>query len=152
MTWTYNIALPTARDKVRLYLGDTEQAAPQLQDEEIDAVLIDVPNAMLAAADLATFLAAKYARLVNTTNGNLTAALGDRQAHYEALARLLRARAARRSGAPLMPAMSVSAKDAAAENTDRVLPAFGRDMMRVLGEAPTSVPPVDANDPTWWMP
>ena len=152
MSWSYDPTLPTNHDKIRLYLGDTAETAPQLQDEEITAVLIDVPNPLLAAADLAAYLAAKYARLVTTTNGNLHAVLSDRYGHYEALAKLLRARAARRGGAPLMPAYSRSAKAGAAADTDRVPSAFGREMMRVPGEAPTSVPPVDLDDPSWWVP
>lgn len=39
MSATYDPSLPTDRDHVRFLIGDTNVASPQLEDEEIDAVI-----------------------------------------------------------------------------------------------------------------
>lgn len=41
MAATYNPALPTDRDWVRLLTGDRDVVSPRLQDEEIDALLAE---------------------------------------------------------------------------------------------------------------
>lgn len=50
MTATYEPTLPTDRDWVRLLIGDSTTATARLQDEEIDALLVEESNKYLAAA------------------------------------------------------------------------------------------------------
>jgi hypothetical protein len=98
MTWTYNPYFLTsasnamsATTKLRLLVGDTDEADQQLQDEEIGwvASLQSVLN--YAAADCADLIASKYARQCSTVNGALRITASQRQEHYSAMAKRLRA-------------------------------------------------------------
>jgi hypothetical protein len=57
------MATTAERDKVRLYVGDTNADRPLFNDNEIDLVIDDrAGNALLAAADLCDILATRFAR------------------------------------------------------------------------------------------
>lgn len=149
MSWTYNPSQMTPKDRVRLYVGDTNSADPQLQDEEIAAILLDAPNVLRAAAEAAETIAAKVAREVTravTGASGLSINASDRQQHYLTLAATLRRRAVRMGGsAPFAGGISQAQKDTQTGDTDRVPPAFSRQMMRVPGQvdSATEAPPDD---------
>lgn len=76
---------------VRLLLGDTDAEDPQLQDEEIQFSLsVTSDNYYSAASKSARYIAAKYARLVDTDlNGQLAEKYSQLQEHYANLATTL---------------------------------------------------------------
>lgn len=61
MAFTFDASLPTARDRIRLRLGDDVDAGHQLEDETIDAVL-SRHDEKEGTAVLAEVLAAKFSR------------------------------------------------------------------------------------------
>lgn len=134
MTWSYNNAglANSAKDRVRLLIGDTDDSRQQLQDEEIAYVLTQQTSTTLAAAACADLLCAKYAFLVNTENGSLRLSAAARHKHYQDLADRLRA-----GGAGEIPGdatvhdariyvggTSISDKDNILGDSDTVQPAF----------------------------
>lgn len=129
MTWTYDPTMASDRDKVRFRLGDTVAAAALLQDEEINVLLADagsVTNATIAGADA---LAMRFASLAQSMTDDIGQSVnyGDRAARYRDLANRLRATASRLA-LPFAGGISQGNKDAIAANTDRVTPAFTRDL------------------------
>lgn len=92
MAWSYNPAsLSTSdRDKVRLFIGDTDSQREQMQNEEIDYVLTVETSPTLAAAACCDLLAAKYSFQMNTENGSLRISAASRMQHYMDLADRLR--------------------------------------------------------------
>ena len=134
MTFSYNNAglANSAKDRVRLLIGDTDDARQQLQDEEIAYVLTQQVQTTLAAAACCDLLAAKYSFLVNTENGSLRLSAAARHQHYIKLADRLRA-----GGAGEVPGdstvhdariyvggTSISAKNNILSDSDVVQPAF----------------------------
>lgn len=93
MTFSYNSAslATSAKNRVRLLIGDTDDTRQQLQDEEITYVLTQQTSTTLAAAACCDLLAAKYAFFVNTENGSLRVSAAARHKHYLELANRLRA-------------------------------------------------------------
>lgn len=92
MSWSYNTSLlsSSTRTKVRLIIGDTDITRQLLQDEEIDYVITAESVATTAAAVCCDLLAAKYAFLCNTDNGELRISAAARHKHYQDLADRLR--------------------------------------------------------------
>jgi hypothetical protein len=93
--------LTTDRDKVRLLIGDTDEADPLLYDDEIDACLAQrslvttggtTYNVVAAAADAAGAVAAKFARQFNFGEDGQRFDRAQRVGHYLALERSLRVR------------------------------------------------------------
>jgi hypothetical protein len=134
LTWSYNNAglANSAKDRVRLLIGDTDDSRQQLQDEEIAYVLTQQTSTTLAAAACCDLLVAKYAFLVNTENGSLRLSAAARHKHYENLADRLRA-----GGAGEVPGdatvhaaemyvggSSVASKDDFGADSDFVQPPF----------------------------
>lgn len=110
MSATYDPSLTTDRDWVRFTIGDhafTTEAAANLQNEEIEALLADEENKWLAAAEALDFLRVKWAsagagvlekqvsklRIKKGVDQEASAALKDRVDE-------LRARGARRASPP----------------------------------------------------
>ena len=96
------MAVTSARDKVRLLVGDTNEDDPLLYDDELDAILahrqvtVDdeaVHNIPAAAADAAAAIAAKYSREFNFAEDGQRFDRAQKASHYLALERSLRARA-----------------------------------------------------------
>ena len=88
---TLNALSLTARDKVRLKIGDTSDEA--LTDADIDAYLTAWPsNIDLAAADAAEAIAAKYSKGFNFSTDGQVFNRRERVAHYMDLAAALRKR------------------------------------------------------------
>lgn len=75
----------TPMDRLRLLLDDeapTDGSDPQFSDEQLQAILEGAGNdPERAAADGWVMKAAKYAALVDVTEGNASRAMSDMQAH-----------------------------------------------------------------------
>ncbi len=87
-------AITTARDKVRLEIGDTDSTAVLYYDEEIDVYLAARSNAVLmTAADLCDAAATKFARAYNFETDGQKYARGQMVKAFQDRARELRRRA-----------------------------------------------------------
>lgn len=96
MAWTYSgNPLASDRDWVRFQIQDTEQADPLFSDEEIDAVLAETGNRLLAAAKLAEVAARRFARQATYSIEGMREDLSERARVYAEMAARLRAQAAR---------------------------------------------------------
>lgn len=71
MPASYDATLPTNKDWVRLLAGDRDVVKAKLQDEEINALLIEVGNKYLAAALACELILAKTGGLVEKQVGDL---------------------------------------------------------------------------------
>lgn len=82
------------RDEVRFTIQDVDESCPLLTDAEIDYVLdkwMPLYDSVIYAASIAAgMVARKYAKLVNVSDGNVSAQMGDLQARYTAMADQLR--------------------------------------------------------------
>ena len=124
---SYTDTLLTDRDKVRFYIGDTSNDATKekLSDNEIDALLADYPSPLDCAIKCAEALIAKYAGYVTQTVGSVSVQYSNLVAQYEKLAKTLKGKLAIKGGA-WAGGLSQAEKDANADDTDRVEPAFER--------------------------
>lgn len=103
----------------------------ELADETITAILALQPNAYQAAATCAENLAGRYANLVDRQVGDLRASYSQRAKQWLELAGRLRSAASRASLAlatPYAGGISIADKLAQESNTDRVAPAFTRNL------------------------
>jgi hypothetical protein len=81
--WTYDPTLPTPKDQVRFLMGDTIAEDPQMQDEEIDALLTATGGAVGTAAVVGVrSLAAKYSRQADYWVGDLKLLASQRAQAY----------------------------------------------------------------------
>jgi len=90
----------TDKDKVRFYIGDTDTNDQLLQDEEINFLLTETSNILLAASHAAKALAAKFSRQADKTVGDLRISLSQKAQTYMALAADLEIRALTSSAYP----------------------------------------------------
>lgn len=118
MAFTYSAsALTTPLAKVRLEIGDTDQATALFQDEEIQAKLADRgDNVLLAAADLCDILARRFARHFDFESDNQRFTRSQMSKQYAALARDLRDRAS--GGVTSVPSTRVDGYSQDVTNTD----------------------------------
>lgn len=131
-TYTYSGDFTTQRDRVRVEIGDTTLSPSlkfQLADEEIAYAGTLEGNDVSAAARCCEFLEARYAQKADMTEGKLSIRLSQRSKAYHLKAKYLRAYAAMTTSLPSIGGESVSDKMAADQDTDRVPPAFWRDML-----------------------
>lgn len=128
MTWTYNSDVTTDRDQVRLLIGDTIAADPQLDDGEIAFLLTSAGSVRGAAIGAARVLMAKYARLCDKWVGDLKILASQKQLHYKRLIDELTASNVAAHGVPSAGGISVSQKQAYEADEDRVAPAIRRGM------------------------
>lgn len=137
MTYTYGrnpgTTTPAQRkDSVRLLVGDTDENDKQLEDEEIEFFLSQASNDVYAAGAIAArTIAAKYARLVDTTvdETGIRARYDQRQKAYSDLATMLDKQSksygsAGSLGVPSAGGISSTDVDSAVLDTDRVKPIF----------------------------
>lgn len=127
---TYSTALATSLDQVRFHVGDTSNVAATelLADGEITYLLTQETNIYRAAASAAEAIAGKFARLADTSVGDVSVSNSQKQAQYLKLSATLNAKAARRGSAPAFAGgISISDRDAREADTDRTLPFFTRD-------------------------
>lgn len=80
------------KDGVRFELGDTLRDGHLVSDEEIAYALEKEADILQAAARMAEHLAARFARETTERNANVTKDHGDKQLHFQRLARRLRRR------------------------------------------------------------
>lgn len=87
------MAIGNDKDRVRLKIGDTNEADPLLSDEEIE-IYVEAwePNVDLAAAEAAEAIANKFARDYNFAEDGQTFNRRERYEHYADLAQRLRLR------------------------------------------------------------
>lgn len=110
MSWSYGpvsdppVAIITGLDQVRLLIGDTDPAAPLLQDEEIAVYLADGPlaqaSATLAASLCASAVASRYRRLADIREGSASVNLSQLAKQFTDLAAALRMQAGQAGVAP----------------------------------------------------
>lgn len=128
MTWTYagdpSVSTLAA---LRFLIGDTITGDQQLSDEEINFISTSFTDNNLAAAELCEAIAAKYARQVDTTNGDLRLGAQARFQHYTDLAKKYRGKgnklALMWSGGRLL-----SEKETARADASITQPSFSRGM------------------------
>lgn len=126
MTWTYSATSSglTARNYIRLRVGDTSSGNQRIQDEEIDAILAVYGDTLLSAAVVAETVAGSYAgRGIQKKVGGLSISLNQASEHYSQLARNLRAEASMRA-MPYAGGISEATVQAEEQDPDRVRPAF----------------------------
>jgi hypothetical protein len=130
------------KDAVRFWIQDT--AAPwQTSDEEIDFVLTQFSNPMLAAANVARALSAKYARLPSKRVGDFALSYGELTKNYADLAAQLESQGQTFNLQPYSGGISKADIAQVAANTDRVAPPFRRDQF----DNPSG--PNNTSEPGW---
>jgi len=130
MAWTYGgDPAANSRDAVRFAIGDTETADQLVNDAEIAYALAENGNAVnAAAAFLCDRIAAKFARLADSQVDDVRVAMSQRAQGYRQMAADLRARIASSASVVLFAGgITISGKQAAEADTDRVPPIFTRD-------------------------
>lgn len=139
MGFLYDAQLFTNRDRVRLLIGDTDEAEPLLQDEEIlplvpsGAVLALTDTKLIRAAYFCCrILVAKFSRKVSMSVGGASATLDAKARGYRDLAEDLLAQiggagAISTTVAPYAGGLSLAEKTTGAADTDLVQPLFRRD-------------------------
>ena len=128
MSATYNSDLSTSKDKVRLYLGDTDTTAPKFQDEEINAILNVYPNPIKTALVLAESLVAKFASYHSERVGDVSVDYGSLADNYRNLVVTLKNRLSSECGNISIGGLSQAEKDSFAEDDDLVKAKFSKDL------------------------
>ena len=140
MTWSYDptVMLNFDFNTVRFFIGDTDSAYPQLQNEEITFTLEIRGDVYSAAAMCSQALAGKYSRLVNQSADGVSQQMAQKAAQYATLAREYDAKAAIYQ-LPYAGALSIADMRAVLANPDRVPDLFRFGMF--------DDPPNDGADP-----
>lgn len=131
MTWSYNPSLlaTTAKDAVRLLIGDVLSCDPQLQDEEILYLISSRGSLYGAAAECCRALAAKFARSVDQQAGTSKLMWSQLAKAYTAKSIEFETKAAIFGTAlPYAGGISISDKHMQEINMDRVIPEFTKDL------------------------
>lgn len=98
-TWTYagtaaGSAITSARDKVRMEIGDTDPSAPLVYDEELDVYLGNYSNSVLkTAAAVCEMLSVKFARYYDFQTDGQSFSRSQMSKQYAELAKSLKNRA-----------------------------------------------------------
>ena len=139
MSFTYDPTLATDRDKVRLFIGDTDSTQPLLQDQEIVSLLAMFGSVTIAAATACKNIAAKFARYADRNTGDISVKYSQIAETYRKLAVEIRESfSALSAPMPYVGGISRVNKLARELDTDRVHPAFTVDMDdNVLSGDPT---------------
>ncbi len=137
MTFTYsqnpgNSTAQQRKDAVRILVGDTDENDQQIQDEEIVFALSQTSNNVYSAGALVCrLIAAKYARLVDTTvdETGIRARYDQRQKSYRDLAKELdsQARTLGTSGGlgiPVAGGITYDDVRSVVDDNNRVQPVF----------------------------
>lgn len=123
MTWTYSgDPSSTSRDAVRFLIGDTDNTSQLVTDEEIAYILTQEGSASSAAARVCRSLAAKYARFMDQSVGDLNISYSQRFKQFSEMAAKLESDASSRTGIPYAGGISQTDKDSRESDTDRILP------------------------------
>lgn len=126
MSWSYNPALATDKDKVRFLVDDTDTLDQLLTDEEINFALSQWGNIYRAGGALCETLALKFAKqigILDTRGVNWDPA---KQADkYRDLAKTIKAMASETGGGGVFAGgQTISGKQTQTDDSDRVQPAF----------------------------
>lgn len=125
-------------DRVRVLCGDPAGDSQVVDDSMISFFLEEYNgNYYRAAADAAGAIAAHYAGQVDVRVGILSSSNSQKTQQFAELATALRRRADDKALAMAVPfagGISIAGKEGAEENTDRVPPAFTRDLHEEEGE------------------
>ena len=125
-------------DRVRVLCGDPAGDSQVVDDSTITFFLEEHNgNYYRAAADAAAAIAAHYAGQVDVRVGILSSSNSQKTQQFAELATALRRRAEDRAlvlAVPFAGGISAAAKEVAEENTDRVSPAFTRELHEEEGE------------------
>lgn len=144
MAWTYDDALPTDKDTVRFYLGDTDETDPLASDEGILKMLTVYEDVFEATAALADGLATKFARMPTITVDGLTVKGTDRAEQFRILAanmrRISSKSAAGSLGVPFVSGTSISEMDGVASDPDRAPNKFDVGQDDFPGTASVDLP------------
>ena len=116
------------KDKVRFLVGDTSATSPLLQDPEINYLLETEGTALSAAVAAAIGIAAKFARLMDESVGDVSKSYSQRHEHYLKLATSLRQRRAEKSVCPFAGGISESDNQITETDPDSIKPSFTRDL------------------------
>ena len=132
MTWSYNTNLlaTNIKDAVRLLIGDVVSTDPQMQDEEITYLVNSRGSLYGGAAECCRVLAAKFSRSVDQQAGTtkifysqMAKAYTLKSIEFDYKSALIGA------SMPYAGGISLSDKQLQDINSDRVLPAFTKNMM-----------------------
>jgi hypothetical protein len=115
-------------DEVRFLIGDTDSAQEQLSNEEINFTLLSKPP-KAAAAECARAIAAKYARLVTRSVGDLNVTYRELQDNYAKLADRLEAASAAEDAGTQVFAGGIFTSDRVIQDNNTAInqPDFRRD-------------------------
>ena len=91
MTFTYDTALATDRDRVRFFIGDTTDAGHLVENETIASLLVLQPNPVRVAITIARSLAATYARKADKQIGKTSVSQAKIAENFLAIAESLEA-------------------------------------------------------------
>lgn len=147
MTWSYDVTdLATSeKDQIRLEVGDTDERAQLLQDEEILQAIAVEGNFWNAAARCAELIGRLFLRRVDTRLGRSMMVTYSKTADaYFAMAARLRQKGLG-TRVPWAGGMSVADKIAYQQDASIVQPAFARNMMEnpwVGGYTPDTLAPI----------
>lgn len=126
---TYSASIASTTDQVRFLTGDTSNSAATelLADGEITWILTQETNVYRAAAVAAEAIAGKFARLADTSVGDVSVSNSQKYDHYMKLSKTLYKKATGRgNAAPFVGGISVTDRDTRLDDTDRVMPFFSR--------------------------
>jgi hypothetical protein len=135
----------STRDKVRFLVGDIDSSDKLTSNEEIDSALAERGSTYGAASMVCRAIAARFARLVtksvNEGGSTRTNNLSDLYKHYlELTAEFARSAASQAGTGVYAGGISISDKQSAEDDTDRVVPAFHAEMLDSPGNTPTNWP------------
>lgn len=128
MTWSYS-GDPSQSDKdaVRFLIQDTDENDQQMSDEEINWLLTENGSSRNTAVAACRVLAARYAGKVDKAVGDLRLSLSQKHQHYLALIKELKS-GVTLTAVPYAGGISVADKTSYEDDSDRVNPAFRRDL------------------------
>lgn len=129
MAFTYDLANLAISElyQVRFKIGDTDSTDPLLADEEVSFQLVEQGSVLAASISCCESIAAKYARKADYSLGPYSIKASQTAAHYNSLAKKLRANSVTNSGAPIFTGPE---EDSA---------IFDIDMMNYAGDNHTSL-------------
>jgi len=131
VTWLYQDTMARDIDKVRFYVGDTDSSDQLLTDEEITFALDEAGGGIRTAASIcADQLAARYSRLADLTEGQLSIKYSQRVKQYQTISQNV-GNASRTSFLAMPTAGAVFTADKEATETDDSLvkPSFRMDTL-----------------------
>ena len=125
LQWNYSGDPSTSDlDYVRFRVGDTIPTDPLVDDREIQAMIAQEVNLLMAAASIAEHLAARFARKVAITVGPVSKGMDKLAESYRQLAKDLKKEAYSSGALPSFPATKVADKEALQQDDTLTKPNF----------------------------